>query len=66
MISRTKRGKFNIRKLNDSRVEEINEVFDEINDLVSELYESVFDMEDVEKVKKELITSVNKVKNYED
>lgn len=62
MESRTQQGKVRMRKLHEERVELINDLFGNINDLVSELYEKLFDMEDIDKTKEELITIIKKTK----
>lgn len=62
MESRTKEGKHRIKMLRDEKVEKINNLFDEINSFVAELYEGLFDEEDIEEVKSNLVKTINKIK----
>jgi len=62
MKSKTQQGKVKMRMLHEERVELINGLFGNINDLVSDLYEKLFDMEDIDKTKEELITIIKKTK----
>jgi len=65
MESRTKEGKQRMRMLNDERVDKINDLFEEINSFVAELYEELFDEEDIEITRSNLIKTLNKIKPNE-
>lgn len=64
---KTKNGKQKMIALRSERVQIINEVFDKINSLVSNMYEEVFDFdyEASEQTKKEIIKTLKKIKPHD-
>lgn len=51
----------NRRALREERVKKVNVLFDELNELLSELYESVFDNENIEDCIERIKTKLDKI-----
>lgn len=51
----------NRRALREERVKKVNILFDDLNELLSELYESVFDNENIDDCKERIKTKLDKI-----
>lgn len=62
MESKTAEGKKRIKALNEEMVYNINQLFVKINGYSDELYEALFEGEEIDQLKKDFIKTIKNVK----